>query len=638
MRKSIIFGLVALLLGTLGLLLSSRLLGDLQKHTLSPLYDVAVIVLLTIVGVIMGAHLDRVDDTDTDSKQMLDEKLLHHLLKQHEGQKLDFKSKFYEISNNDKQIQRRHWDELIKDVLALANGNAETAWDTAYIIIGAGDELKTDGTRDLFDVGELKITRSTLLKKINASCAPPLGDIHCATIVVDGIRLFVIAIPPSPHVYQTTRRLETSSGRPYQENSILIRRGEGTELAKLDEIQAIQSAKRKTRLKFKPSFIQTLTGIFALVILTIVVFISRPIIYAWYQDWNTMQAAAATKTALTEVAINNQNRKATQTVLGTKTRNPTETSLPARPTITPTYRRTATFAPTKSSTPTPTPLPKDPPSNAKKGDLWISPIDGMKLVYVPAGEFLMGTKQEEISNLKSQAPKMYHSWINSEVPQHSVYLDAYWVDMLEVSNSKYILCLQAGICKKEALSKSLLNDYILKPEYANYPVIDVPWSEAKNYCEWAGRRLPSEAEWEKAARGTDGRIFPWGDIIRCEYANYWGGTYSPTSSIIVNACNPDDTVTTYQPVTPVDSYPEGVSPYGALNMAGNASEWVMDWFGQNYYSSSTQENPRGPDTGKLKVIRGGSIVNYGVNVRSATRIAWDPLYGWVTGIRCILTP
>ncbi|MBM4426603.1 MAG: formylglycine-generating enzyme family protein [Chloroflexi bacterium] len=194
--------------------------------------------------------------------------------------------------------------------------------------------------------------------------------------------------------------------------------------------------------------------------------------------------------------------------------------------------------------------------------------DGMIQVYVPAGEFLMGKPGEPD--------------VNS--PQRTIYLDAFWIDQVEVSNAMYEKCVDDGTCSLPALSE---NPYYGKWVYRNYPVAYANWTQAVAYCEWAGRRLPTEAEWEKAARGTDGRKYPWGNEAPTpRYANY-------AESLIGEA-------------VPVYRYPMGASPYGALNMVGNMREWVADWFSDSYYSEMPESNPMGPDEGFERSLRSGA--------------------------------
>ncbi len=217
------------------------------------------------------------------------------------------------------------------------------------------------------------------------------------------------------------------------------------------------------------------------------------------------------------------------------------------------------------------------------------------MVYVPEGEFLMGSADSD--------PDAG----SDEKPQHTVYLDAFWIDKTEVTNAAFALCVQAGACQTTGA------DFSEKP---NHPVVAVSWNDAAAYCEWAGRRLPTEAEWEKAARGTDGRIYPWGDgapdATLLNYNGNIGGT------------------------TEVGSYPDGASPYGALDMAGNVWEWANDWYDSSYYSNSPSENPQGPSTGDARVLRGGSWVNEARNVRVSNRGRGYPDYRFVGsgGFRC----
>ena len=236
------------------------------------------------------------------------------------------------------------------------------------------------------------------------------------------------------------------------------------------------------------------------------------------------------------------------------------------------------------------------------GDSIVSEIDGMTMVYVPAGDFLMGSAEGEGND--------------DERPQHLVYLDAFWIDKTEVTNAMYEQCVDSGRCGlPEAKHSEEVFQYYGNDEYNNYPVINVTWYQAQDYCEWAGRSLPSEAQWEKAARGTDGMKYPWGNSSpHSNSGNYYqnvGDTYR------------------------VGSYPEGASPYGALDMAGNVSEWVADWYGR--YSSGAISNPTGAATGNYKILKGGSWNHYAIHLRSALRTYYLASYANnEIGFRCAL--
>jgi serine/threonine protein kinase len=261
----------------------------------------------------------------------------------------------------------------------------------------------------------------------------------------------------------------------------------------------------------------------------------------------------------------------------------------------------ATSTPTATTTPLPPDIPVETPHVAtlQPGSTQISPKDSMVMVYVPAGEFLMGSE----------------NGASDEKPQHRVNLDAYWIDQTEVTNAMYAQCESAGACKPPHSTKSYTrSSYYGDNQYGDYPVIYVDWNQANAYCKWAGGRLPSEAEWEKAARGTDGRTYPWGEQTpACSLANYSG-------------CEGDTTV--------VGSYPAGASVYGAIDMAGNVWEWVQDWYNGTYYNSSPSENPQGPASEQYRVQRGGSWFNISWFLRSSGRGWYRPDNWYNLGFRC----
>jgi len=229
---------------------------------------------------------------------------------------------------------------------------------------------------------------------------------------------------------------------------------------------------------------------------------------------------------------------------------------------------------------------------------------GVKMRLVPAGEFTMGS---EIG-------------AEDEKPVHKVFLDTYYIDKYEVTNFLYKACVTSGICALPARANTITNPiYYDNPQFDNYPVVSVDWNMAKTYCEWRGARLPTEAEWEKAARGTDSRIYPWEEItINCNKANY-------------ESCIGD--------TTEVGAYGKGKSPYGAYDMAGNVWEWVADWFSESYYLQSPSSNPLGSAYGETRVLRGGFWGSSMDDTRSSNRAdasatAAQPVYG----IRCAYTP
>jgi formylglycine-generating enzyme required for sulfatase activity len=217
-------------------------------------------------------------------------------------------------------------------------------------------------------------------------------------------------------------------------------------------------------------------------------------------------------------------------------------------------------------------------------------------------------------------------WFEDEYPPHTVYLDAFYVDKYEVTNAQYRACMEAGACDTPKNTT-----YYGNADYAKHPVVYVTWDDADAYCRWAGERLPTEAQWEKAARGTDGRTYPWGKTFDGSKLNFCDKNcpYNYKDASV------DDG---YAGTAPVGSYPDGASPYEALDMAGNVWEWVADWYNSDYYASSPESNPKGPASGDERVLRGGSWSYYAASVRAASRGKPAPGPDHDVGFRCVQSP
>ncbi|MBI5839745.1 MAG: SUMF1/EgtB/PvdO family nonheme iron enzyme [Chloroflexi bacterium] len=264
-------------------------------------------------------------------------------------------------------------------------------------------------------------------------------------------------------------------------------------------------------------------------------------------------------------------------------------------------------------------LPQDESqSNADAGETRNSAADGMIEVFIPAATFTMGGVDPRAAS--------------DEMPIHQVQLNAFWFDKVEVTNGMYAVCVKSGTCRLPLSFKSQTRSaYYGDPQYADYPVVYVTWLEAKTYCEWAGRRLPTEAEWERAARGDDSRSYPWGDQIpdasRANFSNLIGDTAK------------------------VGNSPAGASSFGILDMAGNAAEWTRDIYQADYYGSGLSINPQGP--GELAtifnhVVRGGSFQDVEADIRVSKRasvlgsnpnalidsVEWLGTYSPKIGFRC----
>jgi len=262
-----------------------------------------------------------------------------------------------------------------------------------------------------------------------------------------------------------------------------------------------------------------------------------------------------------------------------------------------------------------------PPSASSQNFTRQSIVTPGEMISIPAENFPMGCHSDHNGN---------YSCSSDELPLHTVYLDAYYIDKYEVTNVQMAAFLNSrgsNVCdgyKCVDLDDPYLRisytggQYVVDSGYGNHPVVEVTWYGANAFCTENGKRLPTEAEWEKAARGTTVRAYPWGDNApTCGLANFWDGKY----------CVRD--------TAPVGSYLSGASPYGVLDMAGNVWEWVNDWYLSTYYSSSPANNPTGPASGTYRALRGGSWIRLAYDLRTAYRDYYDPSgsvsYG---GFRC----
>ena len=308
----------------------------------------------------------------------------------------------------------------------------------------------------------------------------------------------------------------------------------------------------------------------------------------------------------------------TETLLAAPTQEPTDeptltsTSTPKpspTPTSTLTPRLLATFTPKPE--PSPTWPPDVPPPNASLLDTWTRPADEMVMVYVPGGTFQMGSTEGD----------------DDEQPVHEVKLDGFWIDQTEVTNAQYERCVVEGDCEASFYADDA--DY----NGVNYPVVGVSWHDAVAYCEWASDRLPTEAEWEYAARGEHGNIYPWGDEFDGSLVNFCDTNCERNWA-------DEDFDDGYIQTASVGSFPDGASWCDVLDMAGNVWEWVADWYDSEYYERSPAENPTGPETGEYRVVRGGSWINYNRSVRSAFRSWYLPSNSiYNNGFRCVaVTP
>jgi formylglycine-generating enzyme required for sulfatase activity len=261
-----------------------------------------------------------------------------------------------------------------------------------------------------------------------------------------------------------------------------------------------------------------------------------------------------------------------------------------------------------------------------------------EMVVIPAGEFLMGSPDDGLS-------------FDDERPQRNVFIDSFRMDRHEVTNARYRQFVAATGHPAPSHQKPELTLWVHGmpiPGSGQHPVVNVTWEDAVAYCRWQSKRLPTEAEWEKAARGADGRRYPWGNVwefTKANSASHWAGRtiefkngeewkafwITGDGARISHERGLNGEVLTL----PVGSFPEGASPYGLLDMAGNVSEWVQDWYEPYFYLNAPLSNPQGPNGQLLKVVRGGSWLKPARNLRASDRD-----YGYLSdrasgiGFRC----
>lgn len=265
------------------------------------------------------------------------------------------------------------------------------------------------------------------------------------------------------------------------------------------------------------------------------------------------------------------------------------------------------------------------------------------MVYIPAGYVEMGSDQKDIDRAMDifrevEKKEPIRNWFDDEVPKHKAWVRAFYMDKYEVTNRDYMKFVRSGGYRKKMFwsdkgwkwvgKKKIKTPECMKDDRFNnpdYPIVCINWYEASAYTKWAGKRLPSEAEWERAAHGDENRLFPWGNDFSSQdgyRANYHPGDVTQDKD-------------GYQFTAPVTAFPRGISPFGVFQMAGNVWEWCQDWYGEHYYAKSSPKNPSGPRTGSEKIVRGGAWLNSIISIRTVYRSYVDPKLRYShIGLRC----
>jgi formylglycine-generating enzyme required for sulfatase activity len=317
-----------------------------------------------------------------------------------------------------------------------------------------------------------------------------------------------------------------------------------------------QSEPLKTRLQ-QPSNTAILVAVIGLFGTIIAALLGSPLIERWLDAAPDPTQTITIEAALPESSLTPEPGW-TPTVEGTSLERTATVPVNANPSVTPTGAQRTGATATEPLAATTDTLPT-----------LLTDARGVQMVLIPRGEFTMGSSAGD----------------ESEQPAHSVYLDNYYLDRYEVSNDQYRMCVEAGACGLPFSTIDFDN-----PAMADHPVVFLSWPAAAFFCEWRGGRLPTEAEWEKAARGSEQRTYPWGEGIDETYANF-------------------DKYVAGGKTTPVGQYERGQSVYGVYDLAGNVWEFVADWYAADYYAISPSAGPSGPRDGEYRVVRGGAFDN-----------------------------